>query len=73
MQSNTERRIIREAERKRRTSISRMQWYRKELAGEVPRRVHLGNNSVGWFEDEIEKWMDELAARRAAASSSEAA
>jgi predicted DNA-binding transcriptional regulator AlpA len=37
-----------------RTGYSKSTLRRKELAGEVGRRVQLGPNSVGWYEDEIE-------------------
>jgi prophage regulatory protein len=37
-----------------RTGYSKSTLRRKELAGEVGRRVRLGPNSVGWYEDEIE-------------------
>jgi prophage regulatory protein len=31
--------------------------YRWERAGQFPRRVQLGTNSVGWFEDEVNQWL----------------
>jgi len=32
--------------------------WREELAGRFPRRVQLTSHRVGWFEDEIETWLD---------------
>jgi prophage regulatory protein len=48
------RRILRLAEVLARTGYSKSTLRRKELAGEVGRRLRLGPNSVGWYEDEIE-------------------
>jgi len=33
---------------------------RKEKAGQFPRRVRLGPNSVGWYEDEVATYLDSL-------------
>ncbi len=63
-QSSPARRIVREAERKRLTGYSRMQWYRLEKLGRVPRRVRMGDNAVGWFEDELIAWQARLASAR---------
>lgn len=32
--------------------------YRKELAGEFPRRVKLSSHSVGWRQSEVEEWLE---------------
>jgi prophage regulatory protein len=56
--------ILREKDRFRLTGLSRVQWWRKERAGEVPGRVQLGPNSVGWLKHEIENWINERAAKR---------
>ena len=37
--------------------LSRPTIWRLERAGEFPRRRQLGRNSVGWVEEEVEKWM----------------
>lgn len=37
---------------------------RLEREGKFPRRIHLGPNSVGWFSDEIDAWLNERAAER---------
>jgi prophage regulatory protein len=49
------RRILRLREVLVRTGYSKSTLRRKELAGEISRRVQLGPNSVGWYEDEIEE------------------
>jgi predicted DNA-binding transcriptional regulator AlpA len=49
--------IIRERERFRMTGLSRTQWWRLERAGRVPRRIQLGENSVGWIRSELEAWV----------------
>lgn len=57
--------ILREPERKRLTGLSRVQWWRLEKEGRVPRRVQLGDNSVGWLRNEIQEWISRRAALRA--------
>jgi prophage regulatory protein len=37
---------------------------REERAGRFPQRVHLGPNSVGWVEAEIDEWLEQRAAQR---------
>lgn len=32
---------------------------RLEKAGEFPQRVKLGNNRVGWLEEEIDDWLQQ--------------
>ncbi|MBW8186580.1 AlpA family transcriptional regulator [Shewanella sp. NR704-98] len=50
-------RMIREAERLRITSISRSQAYQLEKLGRFPKRVRLGNRSVGWRLSELMFWV----------------
>lgn len=50
-------RIIREPERREITGISRVQWWRLEKKGQVPKRVRLGENSVGWQLSELLDWV----------------
>ena len=38
--------------------------WRKERAGEFPKRVPLGDRSHGWDEDEIDAWIAERKAAR---------
>jgi prophage regulatory protein len=58
-QATTPRRILRQA-----TVLDRLDHphpttlARWEAAGKFPQRVQLGPNSVGWFEDEIEAWLE---------------
>jgi prophage regulatory protein len=51
------RRIIRRRERKRRIDFSDVHIWRLEKRGEFPKRIQLGPNSVGWFEDEVDAWI----------------
>lgn len=50
-------RLIRFPEVKRIVGASRSTIDRKELAGEFPRRVPLGPNSVAWAESEVRTWV----------------
>jgi len=58
--------VVREPERKRITGLGRVQWYRLERMGRVPQRLQLGENSVGWLRHELDAWLRERAAERAA-------
>lgn len=55
---STPRRLIR-----LRTVLERVPYHattiwRKELDGDFPKRVQLGGNSVAWFVDEIDAWVE---------------
>jgi len=50
--------ILRTAEVARLTGLSRTTLWRLERSGEFPSRVRLGQNSVGWREDEIARWIE---------------
>jgi prophage regulatory protein len=50
-------RILRDAEVKKRTQLSRVQRWRRVRNGTFPAPVQLGPNSIGWYEDEIESWV----------------
>ena len=52
------RKIIRSAEVRSRTGKSRTQLWRDVRAGLFPAPVELGVNSIGWFEDEVEAWIE---------------
>jgi prophage regulatory protein len=56
--------IVREAERLRMTGLSRVQFWRLERAGQAPKRVPLGPNSVGWLKHELQEWILARAALR---------
>jgi prophage regulatory protein len=53
------RRIVRRPEVRRRTGYSDTTIWRKEKAGEFPKRIALSPDgmAVGWFEDEIDEWI----------------
>ena len=46
------------------TGLSRWTINRKEEAGDFPKRVRLGPNSVAWLEDEVDAWLGERIAER---------
>lgn len=58
------RRILRLPAVLARTGDSKSTIRRKELAGQFPRRVQTGPNSVGWFEDEIDRYLEALPRKR---------
>ena len=64
MTTTTALEIAREPERKRITGVSRVQWWRLEREGKVPKRVRLGPNSVGWIRRELYDHNAKLAAER---------
>jgi prophage regulatory protein len=43
---------------------------RLEAAGQFPKRIRLGQNRVGWLLSEVEAWIDERIAQRAADTNS---
>jgi predicted DNA-binding transcriptional regulator AlpA len=56
--------VLRESERFRLTGLSRVQAWRLEREGKFPRRIKLGENSVGWLAHEIQAWIKAKAAGR---------
>jgi prophage regulatory protein len=52
-------RIIRKAELRRRIGYSDVHIWRLERAGNFPQRVHIGPNSIGWVEAEVEAWLQQ--------------
>jgi prophage regulatory protein len=58
------RRIIRKPELQHRISLSDPTVWRLEQIGRFPKRIRLGGNSCGWFEDEIDDWMNQRSAER---------
>jgi prophage regulatory protein len=63
-------RVLRFPELKERLGIpySRVHVDRLEKAGQFPRRIKIGVNSVGWLESELTEWLRaRMAARDAAA------
>jgi prophage regulatory protein len=57
--------ILRFGQVKERIGYSRMHVDRLEKAGDFPKRIRLGPNSVGWLEDEVDGWIKARAACRA--------
>jgi prophage regulatory protein len=47
---------------------SRMHVDRLEKAGKFPKRVHLGPNTVAWFDDELLALVEQRAAERGASA-----
>ena len=57
------RRILRLPEVLERTGLRRSTLHRRRRAGEFPLPVKLGgtgSRAVGWFEDDVDAWMDGL-------------
>jgi len=61
---NKERRILRKPEIMTRIGLSDATIWRLERRGAFPRRIRLGGNSVGWFSDEVDRWLEQKAAER---------
>jgi prophage regulatory protein len=58
--------ILRRREVERRTGLSRTSLYERIAAGVFPRPVNLGGGqSVGWYEHEVQAWMESLPRARA--------
>jgi len=57
-------RIIRKPELFSKIGLSDATFWRMEKTGRFPGRIKLGGNSVGWFNNEIEKWLSVKAAER---------
>ena len=54
-------RIIRLPEVKARTGVSRSTIYRHIDAGLFPKPVSLGARAVGWFEGQVDEWIESRA------------
>jgi prophage regulatory protein len=52
------RQILRRPEVLKQTGLSSPTQKRLEDAGQFPARLQLGPNSVGWFEDEVDAWLE---------------
>ncbi|WP_348638820.1 AlpA family phage regulatory protein [Minwuia sp. IMCC4030] len=59
-------RVIREAECKTKSGLSRAWRFKLERRGEFPRRVKLGRHAVGWLEHEVDDWIKACAGREVA-------
>lgn len=60
-----QKRVIRKPELFSKIGLSDATIWRLERAGRFPRRIQLGGNSVGWFIDEIDLWLEKKATDRA--------
>lgn len=59
-----ETRIIRKPELFSKIGLSDATILRMEKMGKFPRRINLGRNSVGWFNNEINDWLTKKARDR---------
>jgi prophage regulatory protein len=57
-------RVIRKPELFNKIPLSDATIWRRERLGDFPKRIKLGANSVGWFENEIDEWLAKKAADR---------
>ncbi len=57
-------RIIRKPELFNKIPLSDATIWRREKTGDFPKRIKLGGNSVGWFENEVDDWLAKKALER---------
>jgi prophage regulatory protein len=57
-------RIIRKPELFNKIPLSDATIWRREKMGDFPKRIRLGGNSVGWFENEVDEWLAAKSADR---------
>lgn len=50
-------RLVKEAERKQITQVSRTQAWRLEREGKFPKRMKLSSNSIAWSYKELKDWV----------------
>jgi prophage regulatory protein len=67
MEVNLARRLLRKPAVRDKTGLSDSQTFRLEQKGLFPARVLLGPNAVGWFEDEVDEWIENRPRARGAA------
>ena len=61
-------RVVREAERKQITGVSKSLWWQHVNAGNAPRPIKIGPIASGWIEGELYQWiLGRMAARDSAA------
>jgi prophage regulatory protein len=53
-----ERVILRKSEVLSRVKLCYQTIWRKEKLGKFPARIKLGDRAVGWYSDEIDKWIE---------------
>lgn len=66
-------RILRRPAVQDKTGLKVSAIYERIANGTFPKPVKLGPRAVGWLESDVDRWLDELIARRDGASASEAA
>jgi prophage regulatory protein len=52
--------ILRLSAVRSRTGLSRSSLYSKIAKGLFPRPMSLGSRAVGWFEEDVDRWLDSL-------------
>jgi prophage regulatory protein len=52
-----QRNIIRRPEVRKRTGLSDTQRWRLEQLGKFPNRIQISPMAVGWYEDEVDRWV----------------
>ena len=52
------RRILRKPEVRGRTGLSDATIARLEAKGKFPKRIWVTENTVGWYDDELDEWLD---------------
>jgi len=57
-------RIIRKPELFSRLGLSDATIWRMEKSGKFPRRIQIGGKAVGWFDTEINDWLNQKSAAR---------
>lgn len=63
-QTTIQLRLIREAECRLITGLSRPQRWRLEQTGKFPERIRLSEKAHGWLESEVQEWIRQRIARR---------
>jgi prophage regulatory protein len=58
MQGARRRRIIRKKALREKVPLSDSQIWRLEQQDKFPRRIQLGPMAVGWYEDEVDDWIE---------------
>lgn len=53
------RKILRKRDVRARTGLSDTTIWRREKLGTFPRRVQITENIVGWYDDEVDRWVHE--------------
>jgi prophage regulatory protein len=68
MRTEQNRRVLRLPAAEAKSGLKRDAIYRLGKLGKFPRHVKLTKHASGWFEDEIDAWLEERAAQRSTVS-----